>query len=345
MASAIVRDTDYTMARLHARRARLADGERLDAYCRIKTLGELVRQICPDLGQDTDSAAFQRHILTDYLAELRSLENGVPEAYVSFFEWQRFRFTLENLKVAARCAFAGKSDAYTAAHFILAQDEQAPRKIAAFKDINEFFSNFLAIVDSDVIRAGIESVAPLWSKNGSLFLLESAMEEAYLAELVRLAARCPDKEDGGPGSLAFCDASSFTVMLVLRAKWNYGLPDQTVRAIFKQGCCRACNDWPDRILAAGNLQKALETASSLLKLPSVPETISQMENACADRYYREANRLFRRGHMSIGAVAGFIGLRRTEVANLITLAEGLRLRMDAASIKKRMTPHSQTQTT
>lgn len=327
------------MARLHARRANLADGERLDAYCKIKTLGELIRQVCPDLGQNADSATFQRRILSDYCDELRSLENGVPDAYVSFFEWQRFRFTLENLKVAARCAFAGKDESFTASRIILCKGDVAPRKIAPFENKLEFFENFLAVVDNEAIRAGIKKLAPVWAKEGTVFLLESAMEHAYLAELVRLAERCPRDEDDGPACLARCDASAFAVMLVLRAKWNYGLADSLIR-LFSDSGSVVSREAFDRLLAAKSLEAALEIAATVLRLPSVPESISQVECACADKYLREANRLFRRGHMSIGAVAGFLGLRRTELANLITLAEGLRLRMDAAAIKARMIPHS-----
>lgn len=339
MSSAIVRDTDFTMARLHARRSKLADGERLDAYCKIKTLGELVRQVCPDLGQNVDTITFQRRILSDFCDELQSLENGVPDSYISFFEWQRFRFSLENLKVAARCAFAGKDEAFTASHMILCKGDMPPRKIAPFENKLEFYKNFLDVVDSEVIRAGIKSIALVWMKEGTVFLLESAMEHAYLSELVRLAERCPRDEDDGPVCLARCDASAFAVMLVLRAKWNYGLSDSVVK-LFSPSASVVSHDAFGRLLSAKNLASALEVAAAILRLPSVPESISQIECACSDRYLREANRLFRRGHMSVGAVAGFLGLRRTEVANLITLAEGLRLRMDAASIKSRMIPHS-----
>ena len=42
--------------------------------------------------------------------------------------------------------------------------------------------------------------------------------------------------------------------------------------------------------------------------------------------------------MNVAAVAGFLGIRRVEVANLITLSEGLRLGMDGRELRARLIP-------
>ena len=55
---------------------------------------------------------------------------------------------------------------------------------------------------------------------------------------------------------------------------------------------------------------------------------------------RLANRAFRRSHMGMGAVVGYTGIRRVEVANLITLSEGIRAGMAAETIRARLLPRA-----
>ena len=59
-----------------------------------------------------------------------------------------------------------------------------------------------------------------------------------------------------------------------------------------------------------------------------------------NRFLRLANRAFRHGHISLGAVVGYTGIRRVEVANLITLSEGLRLGLPAERIRGRLVPRT-----
>ena len=51
------------------------------------------------------------------------------------------------------------------------------------------------------------------------------------------------------------------------------------------------------------------------------------------RFLRLANLAFRRSHIRFGAVAGYIGLRRVETANLITISEGIEKGMDTETIR------------
>jgi len=54
-------------------------------------------------------------------------------------------------------------------------------------------------------------------------------------------------------------------------------------------------------------------------------TPADLEPLAWARYYRLANRAFRRSHMGLGAVVAYTAIRRVELANLITLSEGIRL--------------------
>ncbi len=66
--------------------------------------------------------------------------------------------------------------------------------------------------------------------------------------------------------------------------------------------------------------------------------ISLMENLAWRRYYRLANTAFRRSHMGFGVVVGYVAIRRLEVANLITISEGVRRCIGEDVIRARMIP-------
>ena len=44
--------------------------------------------------------------------------------------------------------------------------------------------------------------------------------------------------------------------------------------------------------------------------------------------------------MGVGAVAGYFGVRRMEIANLITLSESIRLGVDEREIRARLMPRT-----
>jgi len=68
--------------------------------------------------------------------------------------------------------------------------------------------------------------------------------------------------------------------------------------------------------------------AALDEVPKVADealTPADLEPLAWARYYRLANRAFRRSHMGLAAVVAYTAIRRVELANLITLSEGIRL--------------------
>jgi vacuolar-type H+-ATPase subunit C/Vma6 len=61
-----------------------------------------------------------------------------------------------------------------------------------------------------------------------------------------------------------------------------------------------------------------------------------LERLAFRRFFRLANFTFRCSHMGLAAVVGYVGIRRVEVANLITLSEGIRIGMPSEAIRARM---------
>jgi vacuolar-type H+-ATPase subunit C/Vma6 len=71
-------------------------------------------------------------------------------------------------------------------------------------------------------------------------------------------------------------------------------------------------------------------------LPPEPVEAAALEARGEDRLARLAARALRRGPLGLGTVIGYLGLRRVEVANLVTLSEALRAGLPEDQVRARM---------
>ncbi len=90
---------------------------------------------------------------------------------------------------------------------------------------------------------------------------------------------------------------------------------------------------------AGGL-RALAAGTALDPGPPEPDA-SALEALARRRRFRLANRALRAGHMGFGAVAAYLALRGVEISNLITVAEGLRLKVEAGDLFRRLIPRGE----
>ena len=91
-------------------------------------------------------------------------------------------------------------------------------------------------------------------------------------------------------------------------------PDISTAAKLGLGHC--FDEWP-----VGTATNETSTATN----PAILESLAWR------RFLRLANGAFRGSHMGLGAVVGYLEIRRVEVANLITLSEGIRTGVAAGS--------------
>jgi vacuolar-type H+-ATPase subunit C/Vma6 len=84
-------------------------------------------------------------------------------------------------------------------------------------------------------------------------------------------------------------------------------------------------------------RSAAETGSGE---PREALTPAMLEVLALDRYYRLGYWIFRRSHIGVGTIAGYAAVRRVELANLITLSEGIRAGVPPAVLRRRLVPRS-----
>jgi vacuolar-type H+-ATPase subunit C/Vma6 len=351
MTRAMADDLDYLAARLHGRRSRLAEAERLDTLCRIRTIPELVPAIYPDAPALT-AARFQRRLTQDLALELSGFFGHLTQAGSDLLAWMLVRFQVENMKVLVRGSVNPTPSDVLREHLLVLPDGLAmdTDSLASAESLN-------ALIDRLPVgapRTSLREVAGLHLDPPRPFLLEAALDRGYFEELLARADRLSGEDKEWIRPLILQEVDLFQLMLVVRGKFHYGLTAESLfpfhvrwGGIPGERFSAMLAD-PDLPTAGGRTAgRVLDVPPSERKSPS--EASAAVEPATLEalawtRFLRLANRAFRRSHMGLGTVVGYAGIRRVEVANLITLSEGIRIGMAPEAIRARLIPRTDLET-
>ncbi|HET6442619.1 MAG TPA: V-type ATPase subunit [Phycisphaerae bacterium] len=339
MALRIALDLDYLAANVHGRRSRLAEAERLDALCRLRTVTDLARALFPE-SRFLTAAALQRVLILDQVEELTEIASRLGGAAGRILDWLGVRFQMENLKVLARGLAGGMALEDLRPHLILLPDDLAlPVEALASAGSLEAFA---ALVPHEPLRDGLKRGGDLFARRPKAFFLEAGLDAGYLEELLSRARALPAADRREVLPIALQEADTFHMMLAARGKFHYGLGPEAIVPFHVRGALMARRTF-EAMAAAEHVSDvaALAVGVAVDEVPAVAKealTAADLEPLAWSRYYRLANRAFRRSHMGLGAVVAYAAIRRVELANLITLSEGIRLGQPADAIRRRLIP-------
>jgi vacuolar-type H+-ATPase subunit C/Vma6 len=338
---------DFWSVRLHARRSRLAEGGRLDALCRLRSLAELANALYP--GAASMSAVdLQRRMVAATLDELMALTAHLEGAGARLLEWLCVRHQVENLKVLAR-AFATRTlmedvrDYLVPLPAALAADGRA----LVTAESPEAFADLLP---QEPLRRAVAQALDLYRAQPRPFFLEVALDRGYFVELlVRIdALGGEDREMIGP--LARQEADAYHVSLAARGRFHYGLAPDRIAPLHVAGTAIRRDRFAAMLSAADPADLAAQAVGAAIDF--VPQTARGhgvaagsvdpivLESLALNRHLRIANALFRRSHVGLGAIVAFAAIRRVELANLITLSEGIRAGLGPEAIRRRLVPRT-----
>jgi vacuolar-type H+-ATPase subunit C/Vma6 len=322
----------------------MAEGERLDAWCRLRTLPELARARHPEFPAGEN---FQRRLVQDLIWELAGSRSHLAGAGLELVTWLLARFQVENMKTLLRGMLNQIPLEKLQPQLAVLPVDQALNEsaLAAAGTIE----NFAARLPVGRPREALKEMAGRQPDESRQFLWEAALDRGYYQELLARTARLPEEELETIQPLVFQEVNFFQLMLVVRGKFFYGLTAETLWLLRVPGG-GGPGGWFKTLLAAPSIL-ALMPACIGVVLDELPtshdagETPATVDSATVEalgwnRFLRLANRAFRRSHMGLGAVAGYAAIRRMEVANLVTLSEGVRLGLDANKIRARMIPRT-----
>ncbi len=327
---------DYLATRLHARRSRMAEKERLDALCTIHTIPELSRAV----RLDTDYQAvteFQRRLVQELVLELAGCVRHVGGAGGELVAWLLARFQVENMKTLLRGFVNQTSPEILQEHLVTLPDGLAldVKGLATAKTLEEF----VALLPPGTPRQRLSEAVARHRDLPQPFYLEAALDCGNFQELLAKIGRLSGEDQAVVRPLAFHEANFFQFMLAVRGRFHFDLPADTLLALRLPG---VFDDWFKILLTAPDVLAAAKASVGIVfdELPTEQGSDEAALEALAwKRFLRLANGAFRRDHMGLGAVIGYAGLRRVETANLITLSEGIQTGMTAEAIRARLVPH------
>lgn len=342
----IVRNLEYLAARLHGYRSRMAEGERLDELCRIRSLSEYFRTIFPE-SEITGVLDFQRMLIYELIDDLSGLGAHLTAYGANFIDSTLVRFQVENLKVLIR-AFLTKTPLEELYGLIVPLSGKLAldiRGLAAAQSPEDF----VRLIPRGLLRDNIGKAFETYHDLPKPFFFEAVLDRAYFQGLMATMEGLSraDREIAKP--MIYQEVDIFHLMLVVRGKFHYDLPPEMLKPLHT-GPTRIShslfvtmlND-PDLNMSASRIAERVLDAAPFeegMKDRSTVVEASILEGLAWKRFYRLANLAFRQSHMGVGAVIGFAGLRRVEAANLITISEGIRGGMTAEAIRGRLIPRA-----
>ena len=346
MATVATNDLDYLATRLHARRSRMAEAERLDPLCRLRAIPDLGRALRPEF-DFTNAAKLQRQLLQDLVSEFSFCLRHLDGAGAELVGWMRTRFQIENLKVLLRGYLNHVTPQDLEEHLVNLPEELALDVQALLKA--ETLEAFAKILPAGPLRKLLVAGLATQGELPGSFLFEAALDAGYYRELLKRLEPLAGDEREAIQPLIRQEVEFFFLRLALRGKFNHGLATQALSALRVAGSGAAADRFQS-MLAAPDIPAVAKVGlgHAFDELPgprNSPESgngmnFALLETLAWSRLLRLANGAFRRSHMGLGAVVGYLEIRRVEVANLISVSEGIRVGMDSEQIRSRLIPRT-----
>jgi vacuolar-type H+-ATPase subunit C/Vma6 len=345
MTSVLPQDLDFLVARLHGRRRRLAEAERLDALCRLRTIPDLARAVGSQVTFYT-AGELQHWLILQLVEELADFTNQLRGAGAALTEWMRVRFQIENLKVLARAFATGRSLDSARSYLVpLPDDLSLDIDALAAADSVELFA---AAAPAGRLRQSLVEAAAAYAEAPSPIVLEFALDRGYYCELIKRAKSLPMEPRHDSMTIVRQEVDTFHLMLVARGRFTYGLPAEQLVQLHVDGGAISRNRFRKMLVEESLLESAQRAVGFALDpLPAEERGLGEdpldlvpavLEALAWNRYLRLSHRAFRHSHMGLGAVIAFAAIRRIELANLITLSEGIRAGVDPEAIRSRLVP-------
>lgn len=342
----IANDLDYLAARLHARRSRMAEAERLDGLCHIRSLPEFYHTIFPE-SEFKGALDFQRLLVYELINELSGFRVYMSGPGSDLIDWTLVRFQVENLKVLIRACLTKAPVEELYGHLVSLPRELAlnTQGLAAVESLEDF----IRLIPKGLLRENLEKALKNYHDYPRPFFFEAALDRGYFQGLVARMEGLPREDREIIKPMVYQEADIFHLMLVARGKFHYSLMPEMLRPLHVAGTrithalfTAMLND-PDLYTSVGRVAERVLDATPFEHATndgSMAVDASALEGLAWKRFFRLANMAFRQSHMGLGAIMGYAGLRRVEVANLITISEGIRNGMAAETIRRRLIPRT-----
>jgi vacuolar-type H+-ATPase subunit C/Vma6 len=342
----IANDLDYLAARLHASRSSMVEAQRLDSLCHLRSLPEFYPTIFPE-SEFKGVLDFQRMLVHGLISELSGFRAHLSSLGADLIDWTLVRFQVENLKVLIRAFLTKVPIEELYGHLVslpreFALDTQGLAKAESWEDI-------VRLVPRGFLQESLKKALENCRDYPRPFFFEAALDRGYFQGLVNRTERLLQEDREIVKPMVCQEVDIFHLMLVARGKFHYSLTPEMLRPLHVEGTripralfTDMLND-PDLNTSVGRVSERVLDAAPFEHGQNdglMVVDASVLEGLAWTRFFRLANMAFRQSHMGLGAIMGYAGLRRVEVANLITISEGIKRGMAAETIRGRLIPRT-----
>lgn len=325
----------------------MAEGGRLDDLCQIQNLPEFFRATFPE-SELKEVSDFQRLLVHELISELSGFSRHMSGPGADLIDWTLIRFQVENMKVLIRGYLKQTPMEEMYEHLVslpkgLAFDNQKMATARTLDDLVRLFPR------GGLLQESMKKAVRVYSDHSQPFFFEAMLDRAYFQGLLARMERLAREDLEAIRPVVHQEVDIFHIMLAARGRFNYNLPPEMLRPLHVAGTRIPLSlfatilDDPDLLTSAGRVIQRVIDGVPLEKGSSDKPMVndaSVLDGLVWKRLFRLANRAFRQSHIGLGAVIGYAVLRRIEVANLITISEGIRGGFSAGSIRERLTPRA-----
>lgn len=317
-------DLTFLAARLHGRRSRVAEGGKLDELCGLQSVQELSLRVLAGIEfaapQDLQKELTRRLILE--VVELRDSTRGPLR---ELLDWELVRFAASNLKVILRGVLHRVDRDEILGHLVDAPglEPSVDPRLASSKSLAELVDN----VRPQSLREPLARVIRSRVAQDHPFFFEAALDGAWLEGMLQRASKLAREDSELVRDLVVQETRIFHLVLVFRGRAQQKLDPAELSALRVE------------LGAAERRRFASAIADPRIMLTSAAGGAAEgsvAESAAWSRFLHLANRAFRRSPMGEGVVAGYTAIRRVELANLITVSEGIRAHVPAPQLRSRL---------
>lgn len=339
-----INDLDYLAARIHGRKSRLAEAERLDRLCRIRNLSDFATTIFPDM-EYRGITNLQRQLVYELAREISGFTPHLSGPRARLLDWIFVRFQVQNVKILFRAHITQTPMSEVRKHLV-----PLPETLTGSTHIPETTgtpAELAGALPKVRLRKIFEKALAIYSDNLRPFFVEAALDSGYFSELLLRTDQLNEEEREVIRPVANQEADIFHLMLAIRGKFHYGLTPDLLLPFHVRGTsisqARLITMFNDQEINTAT-GRALGYVIDELPLENRSDQIdgqtyaALVEALARKRLMRLANSAFRKSHMELGAVVGYIIMRLAETANLITISEGIRLNVIPEAIRGRMIP-------
>lgn len=329
-------------ARLHARRSRVFEGSRLDPLYGLTTIADLSGAVRPG-GAVTDAVDLQRQMVHDLAVEMAGFLRLTGGPSASLLSWMLARFQLENLRTLLRGHLARTPFEVQRRHLVpLPRDLELDAGALAAA---ESLPAFIALVPRGRLRESLDEALATYGDRREPFFFEASLDRGYFEELIRRLGPLREDDRSAVRPLCIQEVDAFHLQIAVRGRFQRGLEAELLLPLHVAGSAVSLSRFRE-MLRAGDpaAAAALAVGRAIDALPPAGADggggadIAQLDALSWNRFLRLARRAFRQGHMSLGCIAGYVGIRRVEIANLITVSEAIRIGVRGEPVRARMLP-------